>query len=89
MKIKKEYVLRQVADTWVVLPLGDAAVDFSGMLTLNGSGAMLWRALEQGVGREELVAALLDEYEVSRQQATADVDAFLNKLLQAGCLEEM
>ena len=89
MKIKKEYVLRQVADTWVVLPLGDAAVDFSGMLTLNGSGAMLWRVLEQGASREELVAALLDEYEVSRQQAMADVDAFLNKLLQAGCLEEM
>ena len=89
MKVKKDYVLRQVADTWVVLPLGDAAVDFSGMLTLNESGAMLWRVLEQGASREELVAALLDEYEVSRQQAMADVDAFLNKLLQAGCLEEM
>ena len=89
MKVKKDYVLRQVADTWVVLPLGGAAVDFSGMLTLNESGAMLWRVLEQGASREELVAALLDEYEVSRQQAMADVDAFLNKLLQAGCLEEM
>ena len=88
MKIKKDYVLRQVADTWVVLPLGDAAVDFSGMLTLNESGAMLWRVLEQGADREKLTAALLDEYEVSRQQAMADVDAFLNKLLQAGCLEE-
>ena len=88
MKIKKDYVLRQVADTWVVLPLGDAAVDFSGMLTLNESGAMLWRVLEQGADRENLTAALLDEYEVSSQQAMADVDAFLNKLLQAGCLEE-
>ena len=90
MKMLKDgFVLRQVADTWVVLPLGDAAVDFSGMLTLNESGAMLWRVLEQGASREELVAALLDEYEVSRQQAMADMDAFLNKLLQAGCLEEM
>ena len=88
MKIKKEYVLRQVADTWVVLPLGDAAVDFSGMLTLNGSGAMLWHVLEQGADREALTAALLEEYEVSRQQAMADVETFLNKLLQAGCLEE-
>ena len=88
MKIKKDYVLRQVADTWVVLPLGDAAVDFSGMLTLNESGAMLWRVLEQGADREKLTAALLVEYEVSSQQAMADVDAFLNKLLQAGCLEE-
>lgn len=88
MKIKKDYVLRQVTDTWVVLPLGDAAVDFSGMLTLNESGAMLWRVLEQGADRESLTAALLAEYEVSRQQAMADVEIFLNKLLQAGCLEE-
>ena len=88
MKLKENFILRQVADTWVVLPLGDAAVDFSGMLTLNESGAMLWRVLEQGADLEKLTAALLDEYEVSRQQAMADVDIFLNKLLQAGCLEE-
>ena len=89
MKIKKDYVLRQVADTWVVLPLGDAAVDFSGMLTLNESGAMLWKILEQGADRDELTAALLDEYEVSQEMALTDVDAFLNKLLRAGCLEEL
>lgn len=88
MKIKKDYVLRQVADTWVVLPLGAEAVSFAGMLTLNESGTMLWRALEQGADRESLTAVLLEEYEVSRDQAMADVDAFLNKLLQAGCLEE-
>ena len=46
MGLKEDFVLRQVADTWVVLPLGESSVDFNGMLTLNNSGAMLWRVLE-------------------------------------------
>ena len=87
MRIKQDFVLRQVAVTWVVLPLAEQTVDFTGMLTLNASGAMLWKLLEQGSDRSALVDALLSEYEVSPQQASADVDEFLSKLKQAGCME--
>ena len=87
MKIKENFVLRQVADTWVVLPLGSATLDFNGMLTLNESGVLLWRLLEQGTDRDALVEKLLSEYEVSRQEAAADVEEFLNKLIQAGCVD--
>ena len=87
MKLKKNFVLRQIVDTWVVLPLAEQTVDFSSMLTLNDSGAMLWKALEQGTDRDGLVCALTSEYEVSSKEAEADVDAFLNKLVQAGCVE--
>ena len=84
--LKKDFALRQIADMWVVLPLGAQAVDFSAMLTLNESGAMLWKAMESGADRNGLVAALLAEYEVTETEAAADVDAFLEKLAQAGCL---
>ena len=88
MKIKNNFVLRQVAKTWVVLPLGQATLDFNGMLALNESGVLLWKALEQGCDRETLVQVLTGEYVVSREVALADVDAFLRKLLDAGCIEE-
>ena len=87
MKISENFVLRQVADTWVVLPVGQASVDFNGMLTLNESGAILWRALEQGGDRDALADALLAEYEVDRATALADVDAFLKKLKDTGIIE--
>ena len=87
MNIKKNYVLRKVANTWIVLPLGEEAVNFGGMLTLNDSGAMLWKALKQGGDRDALVSALTQEYEVSYEEACTDVDAFLEKLIQAGCME--
>lgn len=86
MNLNGNFALRQVANIWVVLPLGAKTVDFSGMLKLNESGAMLWRVLEKHGGRKELVAALTAEYDVSEEQAQTDVDAFLDKLVNAGCL---
>lgn len=88
MKIRKDFALRQVVDTWVVLPLDEQTVDFSGMLTLNDSGARLWKLLEQGADRQALIDAITEEYEVTAQQAAADVDEFVDKLCRAGCVEE-
>lgn len=87
MKIKENFVLRQVAGAWVVLPIGSATLDFNGMLTLNESGVLLWRLLEQGKDADALTEMLLQVYDVSREQAAADVDEFLNKLIQAGCVD--
>lgn len=86
--LKKDFALRQIAGMWVVLPLGDQTVDFSALLSLNESGAMLWEALEKGADRNGLVAALIAEYDVTREEAAADVDAFLEKLTRFGCICE-
>lgn len=87
MKLKEQLLLRQVGDSWVVLPFGAANVDFNGMLSLNDSGALLWKTLEQGGDREALISALLAEYDVDAATAASDVDKFLEKLTAAGCLQ--
>lgn len=86
MKLNENFVLRQVADTWIVMPLGQTSVDFSGMLTLNESGALLWKALEDGGDRIALANALTAEYDVAQAEALEDVDAFLARLQQIGCI---
>ena len=87
MKIKENYVLRQVADTWVVLPLGAETLNFTSMLKLNDAGAMLWNVLEKGCSVETLVEKLLSEYEISKEQAEKDAEEFLQKLIGIGCVE--
>lgn len=87
MKIKNGFVLRQVANLWVVMPFGAQLLDFNGMIKLNDCGAMLWKELEQGSDREGLTQALTREYRVSREDAWQDAGEFLDKLAQAGCLE--
>ena len=88
MKLSENFALRQVAGTWVVMPLGDATLDFNGMMTLNDTGALLWKALEQGGDKDALVAALTAEYAVDAEQAAADVEEFMARLTEAGCLVE-
>ena len=87
MRIKKDFILRQVADTHVVLPIGSATVNFNGMITLNESGVMLWRKLEEGATREKLAELLTAEYSVSLEEALEDVDEFVATLDRAGSIE--
>lgn len=86
MKIKSGFVLRQVADTWVVLPLNRNVLNFDGMLTLNESGAFLWKLLERGAERGSLADAMTSEYNVPIEQVLIDVDEFIAKLDKAGCI---
>jgi len=77
-----------VADTWCVLPLAEETLNLNGMLTLNDSGVFLWKALESSISEEKLVEAMMAEYDVDHQIAKADIEDFLGKLRQVGCLEE-
>lgn len=88
MKIKSGFKLRSVAGQNIVVPIGAAAADFNGMISLNQSGAVLFRALLEDTTEEKLVSALLDEYEVSMDCARQDVAAFLNKMREAKLLDE-
>lgn len=87
MKIKNNFVLRQIVDMWIVLPVDTAAVDFDGMLTLNESGVLLWNALTENCNRQDLANILTSEYNVSTETALADVDEFIERLRSVGCLE--
>ena len=87
MKINENFVLREVADSWVVIPIGEKSVDFNGMMNLNETGVLLWHELEKGAEKEELVAAITAEYDVSEEVAAGDIDEFIEVLKKAGCLE--
>ncbi|MBQ3527180.1 MAG: PqqD family protein [Clostridia bacterium] len=88
MKLNKNFVLRDIAGNKVILPWGSATVDLNGMLRVNSSGVLLWNALENGADIEDLVEALMSEYDVDRETAISDVTAFIEKLKKFGCIEE-
>ena len=58
------------------------------MIKLNETSNFLWDKLTEGATREELISALLDEYEVSEADAASGVDIFLADVKNAGCVEE-
>ena len=54
MKIKDGYILREIAEIPVAVPVNDAARSFNGMIRLNSTGAFLWRLLERKMEKEQL-----------------------------------
>lgn len=88
MKIKEGYLLRQVAGSNIVVPVGEGSMDFSGVITLNDTGAFLWQQLEKDMTKEQLLEKLTAEYDVEESTAKQDIDDFAKKLREAGLIEE-
>ncbi len=87
MKIKQGFLLREVADNYIVVAVGSAVKDFNGIITLNESAAYLWKQLEEDLNEDQLVSRLLSEYEVTEEQAKIDVKKFIDKLKDAKLVE--
>jgi hypothetical protein len=86
LKLDKEYVLRQIGDDYVIVPVGKAALDFNGMITVNETGAFLWEQLVKGTSKEELLETLMETYEVTQEEAERDIDEFLDVLYKNNIL---
>lgn len=82
MKIKKEFVLREVAGDVLLIPTGKTALDLNGMMTLNDVGAEIWKLLPEAEDENDIVRRLLEEYEVEEDVLRHDVDDFLQKLTE-------
>ena len=80
MKVKLDFVKREIAGESFLVPTGEAAARYCGMFALNEIAALIWDLLPDAKSEDEIVDRILDEYEVSREQASADVSAFLAKL---------
>ena len=87
MKIKEDFILREVADSYVVVPVNKMTLDFNGIINLNETGAFLFELLQKGAERDELVDKMLEEYDVDREKAEADIDVFIQKVRDADVLE--
>lgn len=88
MKIKSDYIMRNIAGETVVVPVGEAAARFSGMITLNETGEFIWTFLQEENTESSLLDAMLEEFEVDRDRAAADIAAFLEILRKNAMLEE-
>ena len=87
MKIKEGFLLRNVAGNYVIVPVGDDAVEFNGIVTLNESGKFLWDLLENEITKEELLRKFMEEYNVPEETAKADIKDFMQTLLNSGIVE--
>lgn len=87
MRIEKEFVLREIAGDYIIIPTGSTVLEFNGLITVNEVGVTLWNMLQEEVTMDELVAGILTEYDVSEEVARKDIQEFLDTLTQNGILK--
>ena len=88
MKISKEFILREIAGEYILVPVGKTALTFNGLVTVNEVGALIWGMLGKGSDVSTIVNGILDEYDVDEQTATADVLEFISYLKSNNIIDD-
>lgn len=88
MKIKQGFVAREIAGEYILIPVGETALQIRGMISLSESGYLIYQKLQEDCEKEALIQAILAEYDTTEATAATDVEAFLNQLRQLDLLVE-
>ena len=89
MRLKSGFVLREVCGEQVIVGEGLDAINFGKLLSLNETAAWLWKQAKAmgNFSVDELAAKLCEEYDVSADDAKADVAAMIDEWQQVGVVE--
>ena len=89
MKTRKGFVLRSLGNEFILVAEGVEAVDFTRMISMNGTAAYLWEQVgDEEFDAEKLVNLLVGNYDISRETAEKDITDLLRSWTAAGIIAE-
>ena len=86
MKLKQEFILRNIAGDNLLVPVRGLGDSFNGLITLNETGTFIYKQIEMEKDEGEIVMALMEEYNVTQEKATEDVEAFCDNFRRLNIL---
>ena len=88
MKIEKDFVLREIAGDYIIIPTGQTGFEMNGLITVNEIAAFIWNLLQEERTFDALMDAILTEYEIDEQTARNDLQEFLDILQKKGIIAQ-
>ena len=88
MKIKNGFILRNIADQYMAVPVGARTRELHGMIAMNETAAFLWERMNEACTEDELTQALYDTYEIDEDKSKEVVKHFIDMLKTEGVLED-
>lgn len=88
MRASKDFIAREIAGEYILVPVGAAAAQFNGLVTVNELGKFIFDVLAEERTQEAVVEEITAVYDVDRQTAAADLAEFLDKMREIGALVE-
>lgn len=87
MKMKDGFVVRNVVGEYMVMPVGENISKFEGTVVINELSAFVLEHMKEPISREDLLALILEEYEVEEETAKKDLEVLLDKFSAFGLIE--
>ena len=84
MKLKSEWITYDTNGEQILV----ATNGFSGIVRNNHTAMFIVNCLKKEVTEQEIIEAILNQYDVSRNIAEKDVKKFLEQLRNIGALDE-
>lgn len=88
LRTSPNYVLRRIAGQDVLVSIGEGLADFRGYIEMNDTASFLWKQLQEGKTKEELLEAIVETYDVDEDTARRDVDSCLDLLISKGMIRQ-
>lgn len=82
------YVVREIADEFLLVPVQMQEGLDDQIAVINETGKFLWERLTEGSTVKALLQSMTEEYQVSQEEALADIIEFLSKLKEHKLLQE-
>ena len=88
MKLKKDYVLREIAGDYVLVPTGEAVAKYNGLFGVSEVGARILELISECADEAEIASRIVEEYDVDEETAAKDVAEFIAGLRENEIIED-
>ena len=88
MKLKPDYVLREIAGDFVLVPTGEAVAKYNGLFGVSEVGARILELLPECEDEAAIVSKIVEEYDIDEETASADVNEFISSLRDKEIIED-
>ena len=88
-KRNENFVFRKIGDEMILVPIKDNVGDMGYIYNLNELGAFIWEHLDGKDRLLDIKNSIVEEFEVSDQEAKEDLSTFLGDLEEIGAISEM
>ncbi len=76
----ENFVFRRIEDETILVPIKDNVGDMGSIYNLNEVGALVWELMDGQKTVRDIRDAVVAQFEVSTQEAQADICEFINQL---------
>lgn len=88
MRLKYTFETMELGDQIVVIPVGDGASNFHGVIKVNEVGAKILKYLSEDLSEDVIIERLIEEYDAPLEVLQESVRCFLSSFEEKGMLTE-